>query len=815
MTKVFDTGITTDHDSGRLAISKTNGRANVYRAVDQKYYIVYLDEFSGDTSLYVAWGDEASFSTELLVTEALFGGLLKSNTTRPIYQACLDIDDVNDDLHICWVERDGTTSEIFHAVCTDPSDMQTIGNWTTWGSNEYQRVDSSDTSKYAQNPSLFVDTWNTEPIIVWEQENGQAPPEFETYINIGDGANFSIGTANALCLSTSGADADHGHRWPSLINCNEIGQEIFVAWVHIDTDPSNVFKVQCKRLKDGDDWGTFTDWDGPESGTNTPDDIARIGDADYGDTTTMTYWYDGGANVFVGAILDSEVITNWFHEAGVLFGAGDEWFNANGTKATGASGGALDVSVSLVNTNDFRTFRVDTVNACVFADTNYIADNYWPTGSWEGVTLDPDFEGVWNSEWLGGITQSTECELLFVEETPSSDKHIRIAHTDYNHQPTLSIVTPKIGIGEDEEQAINLTWTYSDVDNDLQDNWKVEVYDYGDWGTPVWTNTGARPDSTTTQQIPPDTLSTGNHYMWRAKVWDDNYGTEYGYNSESEWAPSTGTADFWTTLPPILDITEYNQYPETRWPRIAYSLQQNTEKNLAMGTAQYRVDAGSWLDMSEKSGVGSEGLSGLSTGTPAPDTHYFFWDAEIDKPGIYSTDIDVRMEGHVTGKDYNPTTGMIEELDGSLDTKVPTISLSLPADQDTVVSTIPTFEWNNAVDDSALWSSGAHLWELDRVATFDSGSLQQGDWTDLTEWEPSLPLDKGIKYYWRVRGADNFLNVGSSDTWEINIQGSNLTDYVKIVDNEKMYKLRNFTMKITENSASVLSSTIGEELEES
>ena len=828
MTLPYDTGEESDFDNGSWPdekLANLNAEGVVYDSDSGEWFAVWMDMTYPvvDRSVIVGRGKEdGPWETVKLVTRELSGGLIMNGPfTGDVFNCSIAYDDNANEVHVAWLTTDGSTDwQLYHAKCTAPLSFGTVTNWYDWGGGtRYQAV--SDNPTYPiELFCLFVDTSTNRPVVVWNQHNTSS--QYEIWINVGGGTGGAFTSVSSFCISTNGATETNNHyRSPTGLCVSEIGTEFYVSY-YTDYSSGPTYNVICKRLDDGNTWGTYANWLGPSGGQTSGDIIISDSNNSIGLTLGSSYWYDAPGPLtqyFVAAPLDGDVYTNWFDEGGNILAA-ETWLHLAGS-GLGITGMAPSgrCAVANVNANDFRTFWWKD-KTFYFKDTDEGSGLLHPTGDTYEILNDP-LKGGWCSieRWGDQVTNS-ESVVMFVEDTtggaqPYLDEPIYFIYVKGNAQPIVTISLPKDGSGEDEEDQIVMMWDFNDSDNDAQRDFFLQVDEYGgDFSSPVASASGNVPPPFTVENssLAPNTLSTGTRYQWRIKVWDDNYGTEYGYNAESEWSD---TENFWTNLPPELNITEYIQHPETRWPRITYTLVQNAQKSLAMGTAQYRVDAGSWLDMTEKSGVGSEGLSGLSTGTPTPDTHRFWWNAEVDEVGIYSTDIDIRMEGYVTGKDLNLSTGMEEELNGSLDTKVPTISLSLPPDEDEVLNTTPTFVWNNAVDDSALWSSGAHLWELDAVETFNSGSLRQSGWTDDTEWTPALSLDRGIVYYWRVKASDNFLNVGSSDTWEITVQALGLTDYVKIVDNEKMYKLRNFTIKMSENSAAVLSSTIGEELEES
>jgi hypothetical protein len=813
MTKPFNTGFTSDYDEIGFPDSKIahgNARALVYDGVTGKWFATWQDMTFPVVrrSVILARGIEDDWETVKLISAEASGGLLDATPHGEIAYSCVAYDSDLEELHVAWLEgiEGDSVFRIYHARCTDTALWNQVSGWKTYTSTKYQLVNEDDT-KAIELACLAVDDTHHYPIVVWAQKNDN--DKYEIYINVGDnGGDFSFDTSETTCISTSGgSENNHDHRSPACVCVWEEGLEIYVAWYHRDTS-TPIYRVECKRLVNGDSWLTFSNWKGPNSGTTTADIIATASNTSTGQELGMAYWWDAGtlSQVFVAAILDGDIYTNWFDESGVYFGGGNDWNTGGGTALGIAS--TFRSTCSRVNANDFRVFyRIGSKT--YFLDTDIDNTFFWPVGDAEEI-FNNTKNGFANAELIGDQLTNDIVALLFVEDIAGYfDEPLWFIYTKSNQKPTVSVTTPKSAEGEDEQQAIYMVWNYYDPDGDTQDNYQFQVTSYGStYNSPLYSNIGTRPDTSYIVPIPPNTLSTGSHYMWRVRVWDDNYGTDYGYNAESEW--SAGTNDFWTTLPPVLEIISYEQLIETRWPRIDYTLLNNAEKAFSFGTAEYRIDASIWKAMTEKTGVGSEGLSGLSTGTPTPDSHVFYWDAETDEPGKYSTDIDIRMKGFVPSKDYPQWSDLEEELDGTLDTKAPVVSLTSPIDGDTLNDTTPEFIWPVATDDSALCASGAYLWQLDTVPTFNSGNLREYGWTNDLSYTVSLPLDQGMTYYWRIKARDKYHNIGESPAWHFNEEGVAITDYLRISGNQKIYKIHNFTLKVEENNAALLNGDLGE-----
>jgi hypothetical protein len=814
MTKPYDTGETSDYDPitwPQSKITQKNARSLVCDGT--QWFASWQDNELPLVRYFVKMGRglEDDWDTDRIVTCGASGGIIQMMGTDAIYWSALAYDDDLDQLHLIWLQTDESTYwKIYHARCDTPAAWKTLGNWATFGSDKFQIV-NSPTDHPIELGCLIIDKTNNEPIVIWAQENDNGKNEI--YINVGDDtANKEFVPSSTTCISTSGGGENgHHHLSPSGVNVWEIGQEIYVAWYHKDTS-TPVYRVECKRLQDPDGWMTFANWLGPHSGTTTADIIMTASNSSIGDVLGMSYWYDAPgplSQVLVAAALDGDLYTNWFDEGGEYFGAGDEWNTAGGT-AAGLSA-VYGAGCTRVRSNDFRVFYHLITKSNRFKDTDIVGDHYWPIGDENYIFISTTEYGWFNPEPVGDQFESDVVACMYIKDLSGfTDENIYFVYTKGNTKPTVSIVTPKAAEGEDEQQAIYLIWDYNDSDSDPQDKYKIQValFASGAYSSPLYQYESGHGQTGESCPIPPNTLSTGSHYIWRAKVWDDNYGTEYGYNAESEW--SAGTNDFWTTLPPVLEITSYEQLIETRWPRIDYTLLNNAEKLFSFGTAEYRIDASIWKAMTEKTGVGSEGLSGLSTGTPSPDSHVFYWDAETDEPGKYSTDIDIRMKGFVPSKDYPQWSDLEEELDGTLDTKAPVVSLTSPIDGDTLNDTTPEFIWPVATDDSSLCASGAYLWQLDTVPTFNSGNLREYGWTNDLSYTVSLPLDQGMTYYWRIKARDKYHNIGESPAWHFDEEGVAITDYLRISGNQKIYKIHNFTLKVEENNAALLNGDLGE-----
>lgn len=813
MTKPYDTGFSSDYDDGAYGsmskMTKMNARAIVFDGT--QWFATWQDSEWPVVRYYVEMvkGREDDWDSDRIVTCGASGGLIQMFGTDYIYWSAIAYDNDADYLHLIWLQTDNSSYwRIYHACCTNTAAWKVIGNWKDYGGENYELVNNDD-SREIELGTIFVNDTDNEPIVVWSQKNSSG--KYEIFINVAYNVGRTFTPSDTTCISTAGASENaHDHLSPAGVDIWEIGREIYVAWYHKDTS-SPIYRVECKKLADGDAWATFTNWKGPQSGTTTADNVLTASNTATGVALGMAYWYDAPAplaQVFVAGALDGDMYTNWFDESGTYFGSGNEW-ETGGGRALGSSG-ITHAGCSLTNANDFRAFWRTGVSAIAFRDTDIDADKFYPTGNTQYLFVSTTKYGFFNPELKGDQITNGVVAVMFIEDNAGYfDEKVYFLYTQGNSQPSVSVVTPKSGEGEDEQLAIYLIFSYTDSDSDPQDKFRVQVTTYeGSYSSPLYDYESGHGDTATSKPIPPDTLSTGSHYMWRSKVWDDNYGTEYGYNAESEW--SAGTNDFWTTLPPVLEITDYDQLLETRWPKISYTILNNAEKGFSFGTAEYRIDASIWKAMTEKTGVGSEGLNNLSTGTPTPDSHVFYWDAETDEPSIYSTDVDIRMKGFVTGKDFFQWSDLEEELDGTLDTKAPIVSLTSPTDGDTLNDTTPEFIWPAATDDSPLCASGAYLWQLDTVDTFNSGNLREYGWTNDLTYTVTLPLDPGMTYYWRIKARDQYHNIGTSSTWHFDEEGVAVTDYLKVSGNQKIYKIHNFTLKVEENNAAILNGELGE-----
>jgi len=77
-----------------------------------------------------------------------------------------------------------------------------------------------------------------------------------------------------------------------------------------------------------------------------------------------------------------------------------------------------------------------------------------------------------------------------------------------------------------DDRSPDLSWTYSDPENDAQSAYALQVYDAA--GNLVWEKTKTV-SAATSYPLPGGVLEYGQLYRWRVKVWD-------AYDAESEWS---------------------------------------------------------------------------------------------------------------------------------------------------------------------------------------------------------------------------------------------------------------------------------------
>jgi hypothetical protein len=93
---------------------------------------------------------------------------------------------------------------------------------------------------------------------------------------------------------------------------------------------------------------------------------------------------------------------------------------------------------------------------------------------------------------------------------------------------------------------------------------------------------------------------------------------------------------------PILQNISVSQNTSSGYVNVNYNLQDGNSDPSSLINHEYSFNGIDWQTMTEKSGVGSDGISGLSS-SPSGVAHIFVWDAGSDLGNIFSNSIYIRL----------------------------------------------------------------------------------------------------------------------------------------------------------------------------
>lgn len=229
----------------------------------------------------------------------------------------------------------------------------------------------------------------------------------------------------------------------------------------------------------------------------------------------------------------------------------------------------------------------------------------------------------------------------------------------------------------------------------------------------------------------------------------------------SESAYSGGASS--TNQSPVIDLGLIGQTTDgSNYVTINYIGSDLESENSNLVTAEYSMDGSNWFEMTEKTGVGSDGLTNLVflvTGT----SHFFMWDVASDRPNTEDATVYVRLQA-----DDGTSSGAIVTSDAfTVDIKNPVTSLvtaeQLSTGQVEISYTLTDIS-SSTVEIDISEDAGA-TWTVTDVSTSGDvgpgvlpGTNQVIIWDAPSDFAGQAQSDLRV----RVRASDAFGNIGTN-----------------------------------------------------
>ncbi len=199
----------------------------------------------------------------------------------------------------------------------------------------------------------------------------------------------------------------------------------------------------------------------------------------------------------------------------------------------------------------------------------------------------------------------------------------------------------------------------------------------------------------------------------------------------------------------------------TKYATINYTGTDLESESVNVITAEYSRNGSTWFTMTEKSGVGSDGISGLTfayTGTP----HDFMWDVATDLPDIEDATVFIRLQAN----DATSSGAIAESSAFIVDTKIPVISSVTAAQQsgsNDVIFTYTLTDLSISTIDLDISDDAGVTWTVAHTtATGDVGAnVSPGAGKSIT-WNPGVDFSgqEQSDLRVRIRATDDFGNPG-------------------------------------------------------
>jgi hypothetical protein len=255
--------------------------------------------------------------------------------------------------------------------------------------------------------------------------------------------------------------------------------------------------------------------------------------------------------------------------------------------------------------------------------------------------------------------------------------------------------------------------------------------------------------------------------------------SDTGHAASSESALSGGASS--ANQSPVIALGTISQTTDgTEYVAINYTGSDLESENSAIITAEYSTNGTSWYTMTEKSGVGSDGTSGLTfayTGT----AHDFMWDVGIDLANSEHSATYIRLQAH----DGTTSGSVTTSSTFIVDTKNPIISSVTAVQQsgsNNVTFTYILADLSNSTVELDISNDAGLSWDVvDTTVTGDVGSgISAGSGKSIT-WDPGVDFggQEQSDMRVRIRATDVFGNAGanaSSANFVVDTQSPRITN---------------------------------------
>ncbi len=231
--------------------------------------------------------------------------------------------------------------------------------------------------------------------------------------------------------------------------------------------------------------------------------------------------------------------------------------------------------------------------------------------------------------------------------------------------------------------------------------------------------------------------------------------------SSSESAYSA-TAQITNTAPSIAYDAVAQTTDGTRYVTIDYTGTDGQGDINNLTTYEYSQDNATWFTLTEKSGVGSEGVSSLVF-LPGGSAHVLAWDSGTDLSGVEDASVYVRLQATDTLASSTMSTSSAFEVD-NISPVVSNVSASQDTGARTVTISYDLADANNSTVELDISEDGGSTWTVtdtsvsgDVGAGVTPGAGKSISWNVGSDFDDEYQLDMKV----RVRALDAFGNQGS------------------------------------------------------
>lgn len=246
-------------------------------------------------------------------------------------------------------------------------------------------------------------------------------------------------------------------------------------------------------------------------------------------------------------------------------------------------------------------------------------------------------------------------------------------------------------------------------------------------------------------------------YQYQFQVKSRNISdVSHAISSESSLSSSASSAN----QSPVIIINSAAQTTDgTKYVTISYMGSDLESETVSLSSYQYSLDNSTWYTMTEKTGVGSDGVSGLSFAYPGT-AHNFKWDVNADIPNTEDATAYVRLRANdgTTNGGYTVSSAFV------IDTKVPNISdvtssqtfgsHNVAIGYNLSELSVSNIELNISSDSGASWTVPVTAAVGDLGSGIPSGNGKTITWNALTDFANQEVDSMRV----RLRGTDAFGN---------------------------------------------------------